>query len=114
MIFKRRKNLRISKQNMLIHHVTPVLMVTEEDVLQSAESSKTVGTGTLARRLNVSRMRGWKMREKRFFGKRNNNKTTRDKVYKHLCRLYGEKEADRLMKEIDGDERIRDKQIKMQ
>ncbi len=41
------------------------------------------------------------MREKRLFGKRNNNKVTSDKVYKHLCRLYGEKEADRLMKEID-------------
>ena len=54
------------------------------------------------------------MREKRPFGKRNNNKATRDKVYKHLCRLYGEKEADRLMKEIDGDERSGDKRIKMQ
>ena len=54
------------------------------------------------------------MREKRLFGKRNNNKGTRDKVYKHLCILYGEKEADRLMKEIDGNERIRDKKIKMQ
>lgn len=82
--------------------------------MQSAESLKTVGTGTLAKRLNAMHMRGWKMREKHLFGKRNNNKTTRDKVYKHLCRLYGEKEADRLMKEIDGDERIRDKKIKMQ
>lgn len=82
-------------------HVTPVLIVTGEVDLQYAESSRTVGTGTLARRLNASHMRGWKMREKRPFGKRNNNKATRDKVYKHLCRLYGEKEADRLMKEID-------------
>ena len=54
------------------------------------------------------------MREKHIFGKRSDKKTTRDKVYKHLCILYGEKEADRLMKEIDGDERIRDKKIKMQ
>lgn len=45
------------------------------------------------------------MREKHLFGKRNDKKTTRDKVYKHLCRLYGEKEADRLMKEIDKDDR---------
>ena len=41
------------------------------------------------------------MREKHLFGKRSDKKTTREKVYKHLCRLYGEKEADRLMKEID-------------
>ena len=54
------------------------------------------------------------MREKHIFEKRSDKKTTRDKVYKHLCILYGEKEADRLMKEIDGDERIRDKKIKMQ
>lgn len=46
-------------------------------------------------------MRGLRMREKHLFGKRNDKKTTRDKVYKHLCRLYGEKEADRLMEEID-------------
>lgn len=104
----------MSNKNLMNRHVTPVLMVTEEDVLQYAESSRTVGTGTLARRLNASHMRGWKMREKRPFGKRNNNKATRDKVYKHLCRLYGEKEADRLMKEIDGDERSGDKRIKMQ
>ena len=91
----------IFKQSLMNRQATHVLMVTEEDALQSVESSKTVGTGTLARRLNAMRMRGWKMREKRLFGKRNNNKATRDKVYKHLCRLYGEKEADRLMKEID-------------
>lgn len=54
------------------------------------------------------------MREKHLFGRRNDNKATRNKVYKHLCRLYGEKEADRLMKEIDGDERSGDKKIKMQ
>ena len=41
------------------------------------------------------------MREKRLFGKRNNNKVNREKVHKYLCRLYGEKEADRLIKEID-------------
>ena len=82
-------------------HATPAFIVTGEDALRYAESSRTVGTGTLARRLSASHMRGWKMREKRPFGKRNNNKATRDKVYKHLCRLYGEKEADRLMKEID-------------
>lgn len=69
--------------------------------MRYAESSKTVGTGILAKRLNAMHMRGWKMREKHLFGKRSDKKTTRDKVYKHLCRLYGEKEADRLMKEID-------------
>ena len=60
-----------------------------------------MSVGISARRLNISRMRGWKMREKRLFGKRNNNKVNREKVHKYLCRLYGEKEADRLIKEID-------------
>ena len=73
--------------------------------MRYVESSKTVGTGTLARMLNAMHMRGWKMREKHLFGKRSDKKTTRDKVYKHLCRLYGEKEADRLMKEINKDDR---------
>lgn len=62
----------------------------------------------------ILQKRGLRMKEKHLFGKRSDNKATRDKVYKHLCRLYGEKEADRIMKEIDGDERIRDKQIKVQ
>lgn len=46
-------------------HVIPVLMVTGEDDLRYAESLRTVGTGTLARRLNASRMRGWKMNDTR-------------------------------------------------
>ena len=49
---------------MLIHHVTPVLMVTGEVDLRYAESLKMVGTGILARRLNASHMRGWKMTAK--------------------------------------------------